>query len=262
MVTEFFDESFAKTSLFYLILFPTSFYLIAPYTESIFLALSLVVIYFSLKRNWLIAGIVCGIAALTRVQGLLLIIPILVEGFIAYKKSRDKKIILRLILAILFAPMTYGIYCLYVRYGLLADWPWTTLSSFWGQHFGWPWEGIIGNLSALFDNDTDIDVTMPIIKLLTVIVTLFAIFFCYKARRKLPLSISIYSFAVMILALCKVDNQSLMVSTMRYLLPVFPIFIGQAMVMDKKWMKILYFAFGVGVNLVFIIFNYWWIWVA
>ena len=32
--------------------------------------------------------------------------------------------------------------------------------------------------------------------------------------------------------------------------------------MNKKWLKVTYFAFGLGVNIIFIVFNYWWIWVA
>jgi Gpi18-like mannosyltransferase len=263
LFSELFGESVAKESLFYLFLFPTSFYLLAPYTESIFLALSLALMYAAIKKKWLIAGVLGGFAALTRVQGILLVIPALVEGVLAFAASKDRKTILQFLPAALFAPLTYGLYCLYVRFGLMAEWPWVSLNTFWGQRFAWPWEGIIGNLSVLLGTVTDVyAVTHPLVHLVTVIVTVYSIFFFAKAWKKMPLSISLYSLAAILLVLCKVDSQSFMVSTMRYLLPIFPIFIGQAMLMNKKWLKVTYFAFGLGVNIIFIVFNYWWIWVA
>jgi len=124
LITELFNETIAKDSLFFLLLFPTSIYLIAPYTESIFLALSLAVIYASIKKKWLLAGILSGLAAITRVQGIFLIFPILIEGVQTYFFAKDKKVFLKFIPATFFAPLTYGIYCIYVRFGLQSDWPW------------------------------------------------------------------------------------------------------------------------------------------
>ncbi|MHB8134703.1 MAG: mannosyltransferase family protein [Anaerolineaceae bacterium] len=262
LITELFNETKAKKSLFFLLLFPTSIYLIAPYTESIFLALSLAVIYASIKKKWLLAGILSGFAAITRVQGVFLILPILIEGVQTYFADKDKKVFLKFIPALFFSPLTYGIYCLYVRFGLQSDWPWVSLKTFWGQHFGMPWEGIIGNITALFGRNLAPEATLPFIKFLTVIVTLFSVFFLLKISKKMPLSIAVYSWVNLFLVLSKVDDQSLMISTMRYLLPIFPIFIGQAMVMTKKWEKVLYFIFGVGINIAFLILNYWWIWIA
>jgi len=262
LITDLFNEKIAKECLFFLLLFPTSLYLIAPYTESIFLALSLTVIYASIKKKWLLAGIVSGLAAITRVQGIFLIFPIVIEGVQTYSFTKDKKAFLKFIPATFFAPLTYGIYCIYVRFGLQSDWPWVSLNTFWGQHFGMPWEGIIGNITALFGRNLTPESTLPFIKFLTVVVTIYSVFFLIKISKKIPLSIAVFSWVNLLLVLSKVDDQSLMISTMRYLLPIFPIFIGQAMIMTKKWEKVLYFIYGVGINIAFLILNYWWIWVA
>jgi Gpi18-like mannosyltransferase len=55
------------------VLFPTGVFLVATYTESLFAALALGSIYFSLKRHFIPAGIFLLLANLTHVTGILLI---------------------------------------------------------------------------------------------------------------------------------------------------------------------------------------------
>ncbi len=62
-----------------LLLFPTAFFLNSVYTESLFLSLSIVFFYFLFKRNFWLASLFLSIASLTRINGLFLLIPFLVE---------------------------------------------------------------------------------------------------------------------------------------------------------------------------------------
>jgi len=62
-----------------LALFPTGFYLSATYPFSLFLALSLGSLYAARRGRWAVAGLCGGLAALTRAQGLLLLVPLLWE---------------------------------------------------------------------------------------------------------------------------------------------------------------------------------------
>jgi Mannosyltransferase (PIG-V) len=61
--------------IFYLLIFPTAFFLNAVYTEALFLLLSLSTFYFALQGRFARAGIVGLLAALTRVTGVLLFVP-------------------------------------------------------------------------------------------------------------------------------------------------------------------------------------------
>jgi len=71
-----FSEKIAKLTVILLLLFPTSFYFGAVYTESIFLAL-IVWSFYAFRRNLLpLAGILGGLASATRVIGILLL-PVL-----------------------------------------------------------------------------------------------------------------------------------------------------------------------------------------
>lgn len=63
----------AARAVFYLLLFPMSFYLSAIYPESLFLALSVSSIYYARLQRWWLAGLLGGLAALTRPAGVLLV---------------------------------------------------------------------------------------------------------------------------------------------------------------------------------------------
>ncbi|KKT67036.1 MAG: hypothetical protein UW61_C0017G0013, partial [Candidatus Curtissbacteria bacterium GW2011_GWC1_44_33] len=67
-----FEEKIVRFAIIILLLFPTSFYLGAVYTESLFLALSIWAFYFARKRNWFWASFLGMFAAGTRVIGVLL----------------------------------------------------------------------------------------------------------------------------------------------------------------------------------------------
>jgi Gpi18-like mannosyltransferase len=62
-----------------LFIFPTAFFLHIPYTESTFLALTVGCFLAARKRKWLLAGILGGLACLTRINGLILCFAILFE---------------------------------------------------------------------------------------------------------------------------------------------------------------------------------------
>ena len=66
----------AALTVLYLALFPMSFYLSAVYPEALFLALAIAAIYYARQQSWLLACLCGGLAALSRAQGVLLIIPI------------------------------------------------------------------------------------------------------------------------------------------------------------------------------------------
>lgn len=64
------SESVARWSVICLSLFPTSYFLNAPYTESLFFLVVCGSLYFALNERWLGAGACAGLAALCRPFGL------------------------------------------------------------------------------------------------------------------------------------------------------------------------------------------------
>ncbi len=76
LTTREFNQAIATRAVYYLILFPMGFYLFAVYPESLFLALVIASVYYARLRRWWLAGILGGLASLTRVGGVLLVLAL------------------------------------------------------------------------------------------------------------------------------------------------------------------------------------------
>jgi hypothetical protein len=66
----------AGRAILYLALFPLAFFLSAIYTESLLLCCSIAAIYYAREQKWWLAGLCGGLAALTRLQGVALVVPL------------------------------------------------------------------------------------------------------------------------------------------------------------------------------------------
>lgn len=84
-----FKKNVATNAIYLLLLFPTSFYFGSVYTESLFLALAVWSFLFARKRKWFWVGILGGLAALTRIIGLVLL-PALFFEFAGKEKGKNK----------------------------------------------------------------------------------------------------------------------------------------------------------------------------
>lgn len=82
------DEK-ALDALLLLFIAPFGMFFISVHTESLFLMLSVMTVYYARKENWLAAAIIGFFAALTKSQGMLLIVPVAYEVIICC--ARDKK---------------------------------------------------------------------------------------------------------------------------------------------------------------------------
>ncbi|HLN46747.1 MAG TPA: mannosyltransferase family protein, partial [Magnetospirillaceae bacterium] len=68
---EFGDDTTAFHAVFYTAIFPTAIFFSAIYTESLFLALTVASVYYARRGNFITSGLVGALAALTRVEGIL-----------------------------------------------------------------------------------------------------------------------------------------------------------------------------------------------
>jgi len=72
------EESGALRAAFYLLIFPSSFFLAQVYTEGLFVGLAFGSLAFLKRRQWLLAGLFAAFATWTRAVGGLLFIPLIV----------------------------------------------------------------------------------------------------------------------------------------------------------------------------------------
>lgn len=76
-----FSQEIARRTFLYLLIFPAGVFLAAVYTESLFLLCTISTFYFARKKKWVWAGLCGFFASLTRNQGFLIFIPLLIELF-------------------------------------------------------------------------------------------------------------------------------------------------------------------------------------
>ncbi len=94
--------------------FPTAFFFTAVYTEALFFLLTVLVLYFSHKKNWLLAGVCVSLASATRMIGICTAIFVLYELWKAKYKLKLFDIV-----GLLVMPMgllSY-MYYLFIQYG-------------------------------------------------------------------------------------------------------------------------------------------------
>lgn len=125
MLMRFISLDFGKrivlwTALFYVV-FPTSFFLVAVYTESLFLALIISSFYFMRRGNLLVASILGMFAAATRIVGVFLFPVFLLELYLEHRKQKNNKLklIFKKSLPLLIIPLgtiSYMTY-LYFKFG-------------------------------------------------------------------------------------------------------------------------------------------------
>ena len=76
------DFNTARRTVIYFTLFPTAFFLVAAYSESLFIFLALATIWSARRRRFWLAGLLGLLASLTRLTGPVLVVPLAFEYLI------------------------------------------------------------------------------------------------------------------------------------------------------------------------------------
>ncbi|MFN2522593.1 MAG: mannosyltransferase family protein [Mycobacteriales bacterium] len=144
-----FSESMARKAVLYLCAFPTGFFLFAPYSESLFLALAVGTLYAARTQRWVLAAVLGLFAALSRSPGVLLAVPLAVEAVWQARGAvgplRRRVTVLAKGAAACLA--TAGGLVGYLGYWQLqaGDWrrPIDLQKTGWGKENSWPWDTLV-----------------------------------------------------------------------------------------------------------------------
>ena len=136
-------ENGARRAVLYLAVFPMSLYLQAVYSESLYLLRALAAFVLAEQRRWLPAGVMTGLAILTRVAGLALFPAILLLAW----RSPDRR---RAMLSLGAAPALAGAYPLWLQLQIHAPFAPIAGESGWNRHFSaaGPLGGLLRGLQA------------------------------------------------------------------------------------------------------------------
>ncbi|WP_051366466.1 mannosyltransferase family protein [Hamadaea tsunoensis] len=127
-----FDRETARRTVFYLIAFPTAFFLFAPYNEGLFVLLAATALYAARKQAWWLAGLAGGLAAGTRTFGLLLLLPLAYEYVRQYHRPRWSS------LWLLLVPAGLGAYLLYSWQSAGDALAFAHAQDSWHRAYAWP----------------------------------------------------------------------------------------------------------------------------
>jgi hypothetical protein len=266
LLVSMYPQRIAQDSVLMFLTFPTAFFLLAGYTESLFMVLVLGFWLLARKRQWWWAAIFAGLATLTRLQGLVLsavllwmMLTSLIEQpaaslsgqlhqlFEIFRSSHEK--LMRAVhpvtwLAVLIPLLVAAGYQLWLKlvgYGTIAD----ALRTYWRLETVPPWTGFILFLqripTARFHYMDWIDLILFIVILIASLIGL----------RSLDPAFSLYIWLTIAVLLTRGTPPHLLASYSRYFLALFPLFILPARLPNQyQRLAVLILSFSLHILLV------------
>jgi Gpi18-like mannosyltransferase len=236
-------DKIAFNSVKYILLFPFSFFFSIAYTESVFMCLCIMTFYFLRKKNWLLSGLMGFFAALTRTQGILLLIPIMTEILYEYKglnkstQTNNAKnhpaIYLQIIISLLLVPCgTFG----YLLINKFVSGEWLTFLIYqkehWGQNFGFFAENIKNSFILTFTMNEIMAVNVWIPQIILFFISFGILIYTAKNIR---ISYALFSFAYILMSF----SPTWLLSGSRYITGMFTLFIMLSILVYKhKYLEI------------------------
>lgn len=232
------DAVVARRTVLLITIFPSAFFLFAPFTEALFLALSVWTIVAARERDWLLAAILGALAATTRIQGVFLALPIgwealAASGILAWRPClgmRRSSIAWRPLLAggvAAVGPVVgFASFIVYTA-AVVGQTPLDTQDAWGGKEFFPPWEVADAALRWTIDRAD------PLQGLNLVLLVIFGALLLVALRR-LPFAYSLFALPQFALLITRIQPTPL-TATNRYLLVIFPAFVVLALI---PWQRV------------------------
>jgi hypothetical protein len=250
----------AERAVWYWLLFPTSFFGSAIYTESLFLLAALLALYLARRGRWGAAGLAGLLAALSRFVGLV-VWPLLVVEWLSQRRRppEGERPTWRQLAGTALVPIGTGAYLLYLQLVFGDALAFMRASAAWGREpaspavllgglFQRPAEGWLSALAAgrlPLDNLVDLGFVLVFIGLGAYVL----------ARRQ-------WSEGVFVVLGCLLPlGSGLLMSQRRYVWVLFPAFIVLAQWGEKSWFdRLVLIAFSLGLGVFTALFaNWYWV---
>jgi hypothetical protein len=229
----------ARLSVLMLALFPGALWFGAPYSESLFLLLSVAAFYFARTDRWALAGIAGALASATRSAGVVLIVPLAILWWQSGRRPRD-------LAWIALAPAGLVAYSLYLALSLGDGFAYLHLQDVWFRSFAGPFGGVPDAAVAAWDGlrqivsgqrshvyftaagGDPIGVGWHNVELFGFL--LLAVVATVGALRRLPRAYGAYVLAALALPLSFPVGPQPLMSLPRFLAVLFPLFMWLALV--------------------------------
>ncbi len=271
-----FGAEVASRSLLLLCVFPGALWFGAPYSESLFLLLSVATFYFARTGRWALAGGAAALASATRSAGLVLVVPLVVLWWQQAGPPRRQRV--RDLAWIALAPAGLAAYSLYLALSLGDGFAYLHLQDVWFRSFAGPFGAVPDGAVAAWDglrqvvsgSRTHVYFTAaggdPIavgwhnLELFGFLV--LGVVAAIGVWRRLPRAYGAYVVAALALPLSFPVGPQPLMSLPRFLAVLFPLFVWLALVCGTKRRQVLV-AGALGLGLAVFTARYaTWHWVA
>lgn len=206
-----FSKKFAENAVLTLLIFPTSFYFLTAYSESLFLLLTVSTFYFARKNKLFLATISASLSSATRLVGLATVLGFLVEVWLIWGINKKNWYV--------FLSLTgFIIYSLFLYNQTGDPFYFITAEKHWLRSLSVPGFGFLETFRSLAIPGF---LEKNFSAFMDLIFAIFGLGLMIRSFRFLPPAYSFYGLASIILPLFTPSLSSMP----RFLLPIFPIFI-------------------------------------
>ena len=270
------SQEVAREAVMMFLGFPTAFFLLAGYTESLFLVLVLLFWLLARRKQWLWAALVAGLATLTRLQGMVLSAVLLwmmlislveqpaaslpgqLRQIVEIVRSFPQKLVRSVPpvawFAILIPPLFSAMYQLWLKlagYGTIPS----ALQAHWRLETVPPWTGFLLFLqripTAAFHYMDWIDLILFTIILIASLIGL----------RRLDPAFSLYIWLTLAVLFTRGTPPHLLASYSRYFLALFPLFLLPAQ-LPKRYQRLTVLVLSFSLQILLVSIFLWGSWVA
>lgn len=247
---EFGAETIARRAVLFLAVFPTAFFFLAPYTESLFLLLSISAFWFARRNRWFWAAVMGALAAATRNVGLLLAPALAVEAWLQWRHAgRALAPRIAAASATLLGPVAFLAY-----WGARSGDAWAPIraQANWNRDLTPPWASLSDavHLALRYSSYWLID-------LLVVGVVLVAV---VAGWRTLRTSYLVYAGLSLLVELSAPTPGRPLLSAPRFVAVIFPAFWVLARWVDRERLSepLVVGSFAAGYGILAVLFINWW----
>lgn len=228
---------------FMLAFFPTAIFLFAPYTESLFLLLSLIVAYETRSKRYWSAGIVGAIASAVRIPGILLGVFVFVEWLQAW---REKKATWRDFIPIMIMPIGLALFLGYltIQFGNPLAFVASTTKSTTDLGAG-PLSALVREVGKFLEGRENYILNVP----MGIFALILGFSMVYPIAKNLRLSYAVYVALSLLLPFWGGP----IIAIMRFTVVLFPIFMMLAIWGRHKWVNLLYTALSLSMFSIYIL---------
>lgn len=220
LVTLDFDQDVARRTVLFITIAPAALFLFAPFTEAPFLAFTVWAVLAARERMWVLAVVVGLLAALTRIQGVFLVLPIAWEAWVAWRERRSQTgqtmPALSSIAAAAAPLIGFGAFMVATAV-FLGRTPLETQEVWGGKNFHPPWEVVDASLRWIIEQQDSLQALNLGMLLLFIVLVVAGV-------RRLPISYSLLAIPQVALIAIRIQPTPL-TSTARLLEVVFPAFV-------------------------------------